>query len=504
MKIRRAAAKIRRAAAEAANAALRLVHRRPVAAAVMTVLAASLAVPVLVSDGGPFRGGANDEDVPVAVAVLQALTEDGAADFWVDFEDRADLSEAKGIKDWGKRGRYVYDHLTATAKASQADLLAKLKAQGVEAPVVLDQQHRARAQRRRGQRWNGPATGLGRGGSGRLARPAPNRSRVPSARRRGPARSSGASPTSTPTTSGTSSATSGEGIVVASIDTGVQYDHPALVEAVPRQQRRRHVRPQLQLVRPVRASCAGDARATTTATAPTRWARWSATTAGAQPDRRRAAARSGSPPRAASLDCSDDGAALVRPVDARADRPGRQQPATRQAPEHRQQLVGRRPANDPFYAGRSSRPGPRPGSSRCSRTATPDPAATPRLAGRLRRVLRVGAYDINNNIADFSGRGPGQDGEIKPDIVRARRRTSARASPATATRASAARRWPRRTCRARSRCCGRRPRPGSATSTPPGHLLDATAVDTADAPVRRHARATTTCTARVVSTRWPC
>jgi subtilisin family serine protease len=99
----------------------------------MTVLAASLAVPVLVSDGGPFRGGANDEDVPVAVAVLQALTEDGAADFWVDFEDRADLSEAKGIKDWGERGRYVYDHLTATAKASQADLLAKLKAQGVEA-----------------------------------------------------------------------------------------------------------------------------------------------------------------------------------------------------------------------------------------------------------------------------------------------------------------------------------------------------------------------------------
>ena len=43
-------------------------------------------------------------------------------------------------------------------------------------------------------------------------------------------RSSGASPTSTPTTSGTSSACTGEGITVANIDTGVQYDHPALVD----------------------------------------------------------------------------------------------------------------------------------------------------------------------------------------------------------------------------------------------------------------------------------
>ena len=41
--------------------------------------------------------------------------------------------------------------------------------------------------------------------------------------------SSGESRTSTPTTSGARSAIRGEGIVVGNVDTGVDFDHPALV-----------------------------------------------------------------------------------------------------------------------------------------------------------------------------------------------------------------------------------------------------------------------------------
>ena len=44
----------------------------------------------------------------------------------------------------------------------------------------------------------------------------------------------------------------GQGIVVANVDTGVDFTHPALDRALPRQPRRRRLRPQLQLVGPDR------------------------------------------------------------------------------------------------------------------------------------------------------------------------------------------------------------------------------------------------------------
>jgi hypothetical protein len=43
--------------------------------------------------------------------------------------------------------------------------------------------------------------------------------------------------------------------------------------------------------------------------------------------------------------------------------------------------------------------------------------ATSGSPGSRIATYSAGAYDINNNIADFSGRGPGQDGEIKPNIA---------------------------------------------------------------------------------------
>jgi subtilisin family serine protease len=55
-----------------------------------------------------------------------------SADFWIRFADTPDLEPAKDIAGWGERGQFVYDALTSTAKASQADVVADLKAAGAE------------------------------------------------------------------------------------------------------------------------------------------------------------------------------------------------------------------------------------------------------------------------------------------------------------------------------------------------------------------------------------
>ncbi|MFC8800714.1 S8 family serine peptidase [Promicromonospora sp. NPDC057138] len=54
------------------------------------------------------------------------------ADFWIRFADTPDLEPATDIADWGERGQFVYDALTSTAKTSQADVVADLEAAGVD------------------------------------------------------------------------------------------------------------------------------------------------------------------------------------------------------------------------------------------------------------------------------------------------------------------------------------------------------------------------------------
>ncbi|MBL0886743.1 S8 family serine peptidase [Myceligenerans indicum] len=54
------------------------------------------------------------------------------ADFWIRFEEAPDLAPATGIGDWGERGRYVYDTLTRAAKESQAGVVARLRTAGAD------------------------------------------------------------------------------------------------------------------------------------------------------------------------------------------------------------------------------------------------------------------------------------------------------------------------------------------------------------------------------------
>ncbi len=52
--------------------------------------------------------------------------------FWVQLGDRADTSAASGIDDWADRGRAVVDALQSTAKRSQAEVVSILEGAGVD------------------------------------------------------------------------------------------------------------------------------------------------------------------------------------------------------------------------------------------------------------------------------------------------------------------------------------------------------------------------------------
>jgi subtilisin family serine protease/N-acetylneuraminic acid mutarotase len=71
---------------------------------------------------------------PAAVEpqVRAELAADGTTDFWVYLEETADLDTATGMADRSAQGWLVYERLTETADASQADLRAMLDAEGVD------------------------------------------------------------------------------------------------------------------------------------------------------------------------------------------------------------------------------------------------------------------------------------------------------------------------------------------------------------------------------------
>ncbi|MFD6140903.1 carboxypeptidase regulatory-like domain-containing protein [Promicromonospora sp. NPDC060271] len=62
----------------------------------------------------------------------EMLAERKTADFWVEMADEADLTDARGITNWDERGQRVYDALTSTAEASQASLIKQLDAAGAD------------------------------------------------------------------------------------------------------------------------------------------------------------------------------------------------------------------------------------------------------------------------------------------------------------------------------------------------------------------------------------
>lgn len=80
------------------------------------------------------RAAAQSDDrarTKVDPAVLEAVEKQGFAEFWVVLDQQADLNSAASINDWNKRGEYVVKKLQATAERSQAKLRRKLTANKV-------------------------------------------------------------------------------------------------------------------------------------------------------------------------------------------------------------------------------------------------------------------------------------------------------------------------------------------------------------------------------------
>lgn len=69
--------------------------------------------------------------ITVDPLVLEQIAADGAASYWVDLSSKTDLSPAKTM-DWSKRGWYVYEQLSKVAAASQVNVTKYLKESGVK------------------------------------------------------------------------------------------------------------------------------------------------------------------------------------------------------------------------------------------------------------------------------------------------------------------------------------------------------------------------------------
>lgn len=102
-------------------------------------LAALAGASVLVTTAGTGAAGAGPVTAPtplsgeadVSADVRSEIEEQGRADFWVRLEERADLAAPADVQDWAARGQAVYDALTRTAEDSQQTLRAELDASGV-------------------------------------------------------------------------------------------------------------------------------------------------------------------------------------------------------------------------------------------------------------------------------------------------------------------------------------------------------------------------------------
>jgi subtilisin family serine protease len=347
---------------------------------------------------------------PDLLSKLEGKDAKSATDFWVRFTDKADLSQASAITDWNQRGTAVAAALRKTAAESQAKVRAELDSQHVKYTPF----------------WASNAIMVS-SGSLSMAQSLAGHTEVEGIY----------NPVTydvPKTTAGTTEHSinsvewgvanikadqvwtqygdKGAGITVASIDTGVQYDHPALVK----QYRGNN----------------GDGTfdhnynwfdaAGTCGPAPCDTNGHGTHTMGTMAGDDGAGNQVGVAPGVkwiAANGCCPSDAALIssgqwmlEPTNLAGQNPD----ASKRPNVINNSWGTTAPSNDPFMedvtnawtasgifgAWANGNNGPA-----CQTSGAP---------GSLVSNYSAGAYDINNNIASFSSRGSGQNGEIKPNI----------------------------------------------------------------------------------------
>ena len=193
----------------------------------VTVLVAVTACGVLAVNGAAAKKSSPVPQAPVQPQVANEIAADGESDFWVLFGDRADLSGADEIADWDDRGQYVYDRLTATAKKSQADLLDELRSSGVKHQSFwISNQVLVRG-------GDQATLDLARSEPGVRKIRAPRTYEIPKPTKASDRAEVNAVEWGIANINAddvwSTHGVRGEGIVIGSIDSGVDFDHPALV-----------------------------------------------------------------------------------------------------------------------------------------------------------------------------------------------------------------------------------------------------------------------------------
>jgi subtilisin family serine protease len=348
---------------------------------------------------------------PELMAKLQGKDAKAATDYWVRLGAKADLTAASTITNWNERGTAVAAALKKTAADSQAKLRAELDAQHVKYQAF----------------WGTNAIRI-ESGSLTLAQNlanhteveglyAPVQVEVPKVTKGQAEKEINAVEWGIANIKAdqvwSQYGDKGEGIVVASIDTGVQYDHPALVK----QYRGNN----------------GDGTfdhnynwfdaAGTSPNAPSDGNGHGTHTMGTMVGDDGAGNQIGVAPGvkwiAANGCCPSDDALItsgqwmLEPTDLAGQNPD----ASKRPDIINNSWGSTLPSNDPFmeditnnwkasgifgaFANGNS------GEFGCNSSGSP---------GSLTSNYSAGAYDSNNNIASFSGRGAGQNGTIKPNI----------------------------------------------------------------------------------------
>ncbi|MGW6277298.1 S8 family serine peptidase [Kribbella sp. NPDC055071] len=378
----------------------------------MAVLATGLAAAGQAQASPPTKPEATPASKikPELAAQLEGKDAKSVSDYWVRFGAKADLTAASRITDWNERGTAVAAALRKTAAESQAGIRAELDAQHVKYTAF----------------WGTNAIRI-QSGTLTLAQSLATHTEVEGLY----------APTKVEVPKVTPAQTEhevqavewgvanikanqvwsqygdkGEGIVVASIDTGVQYDHPALVK----QYRGNN----------------GDGTfdhnynwfdaAGTSPTAPADGNGHGTHTMGTMVGDDGAGNQVGVAPGvkwiAANGCCPSDealissGQWMLEPTNLAGQNPD----ASKRPNVINNSWGSTLPSNDPFmedvtnawtasgifgaFANGNSGPG-------CNTSGSP---------GSEQSIYSAGAYDINNNIASFSGRGSGQNGVIKPNI----------------------------------------------------------------------------------------
>ncbi len=195
-----------------------------IAAALLSVAALPATARAQSAPEGPPSSGA----APIDPAVQEAVDGEGTTDFYVVFDAKADLNAAETIADRDERGQYVVDQLQATATQAQAGARADLDAR--------DTEHR--------DFWAVNAVLVRRGSQETLTamatRPEVREIRAPKAYEVPEPEPGKEQAEINSVEWGVANINAddvwdtfgdrGEGIVIANIDTGVQFDHPALVD----------------------------------------------------------------------------------------------------------------------------------------------------------------------------------------------------------------------------------------------------------------------------------